>query len=206
MQGTASPWDAQGDAAVTAGARPARRVLLLLLLICALAAALLIVSPPSSELVGTSDAQVPPISLTGPTRTARAHLVDISGDRIKGTVWFEDDGTRLQVTGSASGFVRERRYFTLVYGVKSQGPREGSNPCGRDDTLNFEQMLIAEWLPASGTQRTLATPVPKLTVGLEQIRTASVRQLTAPLLPDVTQDLPPQAFELRSCGLIKRTR
>lgn len=205
MQRTAVSTDVHGGVDVTGRRASIARVGALLLAISAMAAALLVVSPPSAELVGTGSAQVPPVTLVGPTRTARAHLQDISGDGITGSVNFEDDGTRLQVTGQARGFVRERRYFSLVYGVRSQGPGEGSNPCGRDDTLNFEQMLVAEWLPASGTQRTLATVTPKLTVGLEQIRTVSIRQLTAPLLPDVTQDFPPQAFELRSCGLIKRT-
>jgi hypothetical protein len=193
--------DADGGAAVTGRGRPVVRVGALLLTISAIAAALLVVSPPSAELVATGNAQ----ALVGPTRTAKANLVSISNSGIRGNVWFEDDGTRLEVTGSARGFIPQRRYFTLVYGVKSQAPGEGSNPCGRDDTLNFEQMLVAEWLPAGGRTRTLATPAPKLTVGLEQIRTVSIRQLTAPLLPDVTQDFPPQAFELRSCGLIQPT-
>lgn len=205
MSGTASPTDAQERFPVSPRLAPAARLGLLLLLICSLAAALLLVSPPSSELVGTSNAQVPVISLVGPTQTARAYVRAMNNSGISGNIFFEDDGTRMNVTGVANGFVRERRYFTLVYGVKSKAPGEGGSPCGRDDTLNFEQMLIGEWLPASGTQRTLSTVVPKLTVGLEQIRTVSIRQLTAPLLPDLTQDFPPQAFELRSCGLIRRT-
>lgn len=199
MHRTATLTDAERGPSVTGRTAPPRRVGLLLLIIGALAAGLLVASPPSAELVGTGDAQ----ALAGPTRSARAKLVPINNSGIRGTVSFKDDGTRLEVTGSANGFVPQRRYFTLVYGVRSQGPGEGDNPCGRDDTLNFEQMLVAEWLPAGGKTRTLATPAPKLTVGLEQIRTVSIRQLTAPLLPDPAQDLPPQAFELRSCGLIR---
>lgn len=151
----------------------------------------------------------PAMSLDGDGR-GTANLSTINSSGVTGSVSFEDDGTRLYASGTASGFVPERRYFSLVYGVKSAAPGEPGIPCGRDDTLNFEQMLLGEWLPAGATTRNLVmtpstAPQPKLTVGLEQIRTVSIRQLTAPLLPDVTKDFPPQAFELRACGLIAKT-
>lgn len=144
---------------------------------------------------------VNPQEVQGTPGTARARLLPFRSSGISGTLNFEQDAIQLRVTGSATGFTPFRQYVSLVYGNKTVAT--GPKACGRDDTLNFEQMVLAEWLPVDATTRTLQ-PVSKVTVTLDQIKTASIRMVDAPLLPNPFQDLPPQAFVLRACGLIQR--
>lgn len=140
------------------------------------------------------------------TATASASLVPFNNSGIWANINFEQDPAlpagsgELRVTGKAQNMVPYRQYVTLVYGVNTVAT--GPNACGRDATLNFEQMLVAEWLPISGTNRTLTGS--KFTVNLNQIKTVSVREINPPVLPNVFKDLPPQAFQLRACGLINK--
>lgn len=182
----------------------------------------------SMLLVGIAVHSLPAGAQT-PTTTAVAQLAPVGGSGISGTLYFTDNGPTLSVSGNASGMQLFGQYVSLVYGLNSNADVTGQTPpgpCADDGTLGegiFNQgggsvlfspvattrMLLGAW-PLVGTSRTLPVPWVKPTdspggVGLDEVRTVSIRQPVLPLLPNIFQDIRPQVFNLRACGLIQPT-
>lgn len=136
----------------------------------------------------TGSASVPPVVTDGPT----------------GSIQFVDDGVQIYAQGQGSGFDPGRQYVSLVYETnQTTGPRACAVDPNDPNELNFEQMLVGEWLPLDGTERTLRVDQPKTISGLDRWNTVSIREINDGSDPiNVTGFLPAQIFQLRSCGLI----
>lgn len=138
------------------------------------------------------------------TASGNAELVAINVGNVTGTIGFVDDGAQLFAFGEAAGFIPGRQYFSLAYrtAVTTGSGACAVNPNDPND-LTFEQMMLGEWLPVGGDERTLRVDQPKASVRLDQVNTASVRIVNEGEQPiDPTRFLPPQIFLLRACGAI----
>jgi len=161
-------------------------------------------------LAPTAMAQTP----TNPD-TATARLVDVDAtvtgqgdDTIDATVDFEDNGDRLRVTGTGTGFRPGAQYLTLIYDRGSQGPGQNPTaPCvpSQQNNISYGRMFVGIWAPLGASQRSLLpvnqtngqrTPLfdgTQLNIG-----TSSVRRLD--------QQAANQAeLDLQACGRLRST-
>lgn len=179
-------------------------------------ALLLVLLAPSAEAQSTSPG------------TATANLLPVGNSGITATLNFVDNGRTLTVTGSARGMSPMGQYISLAYGLNSNADVTGATPpgpCVDDGTLGggpidqvaqgavlfspvaTARMLLGPW-PLLGVNRTAYFSKPVTApngVGLDDVKTVSIRQPVLPLLPNIFLDIRPQIFNIRACGLIVAT-
>ncbi len=130
---------------------------------------------------------------------ATANLAPPDGSQgITASLTFLDNGSRLRVTGTATGMDPNKHYHSLIYDTGSQpsGPiaciPSVLPPVGG---LSFDQMQLGSWQPIGSSTRTInATRRAVAFVSLFQIGTASIRRHD--------QTGPAASLALVSCGAV----
>ncbi len=139
-------------------------------------------------------------------RTGSAMVNPVVANAPTASIQFVDDGVQIYAQGQGSGFLPGRQYVSLVYETRvTTGPGACAVNPNDPNQLNFEQMLVGEWLPLDGTDRTLRVDQPKAISGLDRWNTVSVRVVNDGTDPiNLKGFLPAQVFQLRACGLITK--
>lgn len=135
------------------------------------------------------EAPTPSFSHASGVATGRAQLHPVNQSGVKGVITFVDDGTKLEIVGTARGLDPARTYRSLIYDIKSPpGGPEGCEPAIFDPTdpgFLLPTMLIGLWSVDQAGSGTLAAtnilntndPSNRAYVPLGKFKSVSIRDV-----------------------------